>query len=147
MTYPLRFPQAIKISKTTSNRVLFTVNKRTIDEILGSLQPNQRETIQNLRVLIKNSVPEIVELVKNGKITYKLGEKDFVWISHFQDHVDLEFAMGASLASKVLKSRGVAESNNNVRHVAVGNFDKLKPELSRLINEAAKLGFEHCPIK
>ena len=55
--------------------------------------------------------------------------------------------MGASLASKVLKSRGVAESNNNVRHVAVGNFDKLKPELSRLINEAAALGFEHCPSK
>ena len=65
------------------------VNQRTIDEILGILNPNQKETIQNLRVLIKNSVPETVELVKNGKITYKLGDKDFVWISHYQDHVDL----------------------------------------------------------
>ena len=123
------------------------VNQRTIDEILGSLQPTQKETIQNLRALIKNTVPETVELVKQGKITFKLGDKDFVWISHYQSHVDLEFSMGASLASDVLKSRGIAESNDNVRHVAVGNFDKLKPELSRLIKEAATLGFEHCPTK
>jgi hypothetical protein len=123
------------------------VNQRTIDEILGSLQPTQKETIQNLRALIKNTVPETVELVKQGKITFKLGDKDFVWISHYQSHVDLEFSMGASLASDVLKSRGIAESNGNVRHVAVGNFDKLKPELSRLIKEAATLGFEHCPTK
>ena len=123
------------------------VNQRTVDEILGSLQPNQKETIQNLRVLIKNSVPETVELVKNGKITYKIGDKDFVWISHFQDHMDVEFAMGASLDSNLLKTRGVAEKNDNLRHISVGSFDKVKPELTRLLKQAALLGFEHCPTK
>ena len=93
------------------------VNQRTIDEILGKLNPTQKETIQNLRVLIKNTVPETTEIVKNGKIVYKLEEIDFVWISHFQDHVDLEFAMGASLDSNMLKTRGIAESNQNVRHM------------------------------
>jgi uncharacterized protein YdhG (YjbR/CyaY superfamily) len=53
------------------------VNQRTIDEILSSLQPNQKETIQNLRVHIKNAVPESVELVKNGKIFYKIATKIF----------------------------------------------------------------------
>jgi hypothetical protein len=120
------------------------VNQRTIDEILGSLNPTQKETIQNLRVLIKNSVPETVEFVKNGKITYKLGDKDFVWISHFHDHVDLEFAMGASLDSNLFKTRGVAEKNDNLRHISIGNYDKAKPELAKLLKQAAAIGLEHC---
>ena len=82
--------------------------------------------------------------MKNGKITFKLDDIDFVWISHFQDHVDLDFAMGASLDSDLLKSRGVAEKNENVRHMSVGNFDRVKPELTRILKQAAVLGFEHC---
>ena len=49
--------------------------QRTIDEILGNLPPNQKETVQNLRVLIKNNAPETVKLVKNRKITYKRATK------------------------------------------------------------------------
>ncbi len=120
------------------------VNQRTIEEILGTMQPPQKETFQNLRALVKDSVPESVELVKSGKVTYKLDGKDFVWINHYSDHVDLSFFMGASLDSDLLKSRGVAEQSPNVRHIAVGNFEKLKPELQRLLKEAATLGFEHC---
>ena len=123
------------------------VNQRTIDEILSSLQPNQKETIQNLRAHIKNAVPESVEMVKNGKITYKIGDKDFVWISHFQDHIDLEFAMGASLDSKLLKTRGAAEKTENTRHISIANFDTIKHEVTRLLKEAAAAGFEHCPTK
>ena len=92
-------------------------------------------------MLIKNTVPETVEMVKNGKITYKLDGKDFVWISHYQSHVNLEFSMGASLDSDLLKSRGVDE---NVRHLSIGNFDKLEPELAKLLKQVAALGSEHC---
>lgn len=120
-------------------------NHRTIDEILGTLDPEQKENIQKLRTLIKSAVPESVELVKQGKITYKLEGKDFVWISHYHDHVDLEFAMGSSLGSNLLKSRGVAEESQNVRHIAIGNFEKLRPELNRLLKDAASMGFGHCP--
>jgi hypothetical protein len=124
------------------------VNQRTMDEILGSLQPLQREVVQNLRSLVKNTVPETVEIIKNGKITYKIEGKDFVWINHYRDHVDIEFAMGASLGSSLMRSRGMAEKNDNVRHVPVNhNFMLLKPELTRLVSEAARLGFEHCPSR
>ena len=116
-----------------------------MDEILGSLDPAQKENLQNLRALVKAAVPESVELIKQGKVTFKLQNKDFVWISHYHDHVDLEFAMGASLDSDLLKSRGVAAENRNVRHIAVGNFEKLRPELTRLLKKAATIGFEHCP--
>ena len=121
--------------------------QQTIDEVLSSLNPIQKETLQNLRQLVKNAVPETVEMIKQGKIAYKLEGKDFVWISHYQQHVDLEFAMGSSLSSDLLRSRGVAEHSQNVRHVAVGNFVLVKPELERLVREAAKLGFEHCTNK
>ena len=120
------------------------VNQRTIDEILGRLEPAQKETIQNLRALIKSTVPETVEIVRQGKIAYKLNGKDFVWISHYEDHADLEFLMGASLDSDLLKSRGIAEKSENVRHITVSNLDKLKPEIVRLLKAATALGFEHC---
>ena len=115
-----------------------------MDEILQTLTPQQKEILQNLRSPLKEVVPESVELIKQGKIVYKLGGKDFVWISHYKDHVDLEFAMGASLASNLLRSRGIAESNDNIRHIPVKDFSRLKPELTRLLNESATMGSEHC---
>jgi hypothetical protein len=123
------------------------VDQRTIEEILGALTPQQKETMQSLRALVKDKVPETVEMVKQGKIVYKLDGKDFVWISNYSNHMDLEFAMGSSLSSDLLKSRGIADSNHNLRHVPVDNFAKTKPELGRLVAEAAKLGFEHCTKK
>jgi hypothetical protein len=114
-----------------------------IDEIVNKLEPKQKEIIKNLRALIKSSVPEIVETVKHENITYKLLNKDLVWISQFPGHVDLEFSMGASLDSDLLKSRGTAEKSENVRHITVSNFDKLKPEIMRLVKAAAAIGFEH----
>ena len=118
-----------------------------MDEILGSLTPHQKETLQSLRTLVKETVPESVELIKQGRIAYKIEGKDFVWINHFSDHVDIEFAMGASLGSSLLRSRGIGESNDNVRHVPVNDFGRLKPELARLLAEAATFGFEHCPTR
>jgi hypothetical protein len=116
--------------------------QQTIDEVLGSLTPQQLETIQNLRQLIKEAVPLAVEIVKRGKIVYKLEGKDFVWISRAKDHVDLDFALGTSLSSGFLKRRGISEKSPNVRHVEVGNYALLKPELTRLVHEAALLEFE-----
>jgi hypothetical protein len=124
------------------------VNQITIDEILDNLQPEQKQTIQNIRNLIKKAAPGTVETIKNGKITYKLEDKDLVWINQFNNHVDLEFAMGASLSSTLLRSRGTEQANDNVRHIPIdNNFGLLKSEFSRLVNDATMLGFEHCPSK
>ena len=133
-------------NKNLRNKIVFMIKPHgTIDEILGSLEPTQKETVQNLRSLIKSAVPETVEIVRQGKIAYRLNGKDFVWISHFQDHVDLEFFMGASLDSDLLKSRGDAGKSENVRHITIRHIDKLKPEIVRLLKAAAEVGFEHCP--
>jgi len=123
------------------------VNQRTIDEILSSLPQLQKETFQKLRNLIKEAAPETEEIVKQGKVVYRLNDRDFVWISHFSDHVDLEFAMGASLSSDLLRTRGNSNQNDNVRHVPIDNFDMVKSELIRLVKKATTIGFEHCPTK
>jgi hypothetical protein len=124
------------------------VNQITIDEILDNLQPEQKQTIQNIRNLIKKAAPGTVETIKNGKITYMLEDKDLVWINQFNNHVDLEFAMDASLSSNLLRSPGIERANDNVRHIPIdNNFGLLKSELSRLVNDATMLGFEHCPPK
>ncbi len=120
------------------------IKKRTVDEILNVLEPNQKEIVQNLRSLIKMAVPETVEIVRQGKIAYRLTDKDFVWISHYQGHVDLEFFMGASLDSPMLKTRGKTENSEKVRHMQVKDFEQQKPEITRLLKKAASVGFEHC---
>ena len=127
------------------NLVMAKVKERIvdIDDILNRLESDQKETVQNLRGLIKSAVPETVETVKAGIITYKLGSNDFVWIGTYRKHVNLEFSMGASLDSDMLKSRG-KEKSENTRHITVGDFEKHKPEITRLLKEAALLGFKHC---
>jgi uncharacterized protein YdhG (YjbR/CyaY superfamily) len=123
------------------------LKQQTIDEVLGSLNPNQKITIENLRQLVKTQALQAVEVIKQGRIVYKLEGTDFVWISRYQEHVDLEFAMGSSLASDLLKRRGVAEQNQNIRHVEVGSFMLVKSELERLVREAAGLTLEYVATK
>ena len=124
------------------------VKERIIDieQIVNTLEPKQKETMQNLRALVKSRVPEAVEIVRQGKIAYRLNGKDFVWILDFpgHGHVELEFFMGASLDSDLLKSRGT-EKSRNVRHIIVNNFDKIKPEAARLLKAAAALDSEQGP--
>ncbi len=109
-----------------------------IEDTLNRLEPEQKELVQNLRALIRNAVPETLETVRRGLITYQLDGKDFVWIRSYRRHVDLEFFMGASLDSDLLKSRG-KEKSENIRHVPVTDLEKVRPEITRLLKEAALL--------
>ncbi len=119
--------------------------KRTLDEILSSLDEKQRQTTQNIRTLIKSIVPETVEIIRRGNITYILNGKDFVWLTQANDHVDVEFFMGAALDSSLLRNHGIKEKSEAVRHIEVRSFEKYQPELTRLVRDAARIGLEHCP--
>ena len=85
----------------TSHLNMVNKEKRTLDEILGSLDEKQRQTTQNIRTLIKSIVPETVEIIRRGNITYILSGKDFVWLTQANGHVDVEFFMGAALDSSL----------------------------------------------
>ena len=118
--------------------------KKTVEEILNNLEPKQKETTQKLRLLIKKSVPETVEIIRQKNITYTLNGKDFVWLTQAKDHVDLEFLMGSAIDSDLLRDKGGKDKPETVRHVEVRGFERLEPELARLLRDAARVGLEHC---
>jgi hypothetical protein len=114
-----------------------------IEEVLENLTPQQAQTVEHLRQLVKAVVPQAQEIVRQGSITFRLEDRDFVWVTVAKSHVDLEFAMGSSLSSPLLKTRGVAEENSDVRHVEVNNFVAVEAELKRLVQKATFVGFEY----
>ena len=108
----------------------------TIDEILSNIPTQQKNIIDELRVLIKNVASDAVENVRDGKIVYAVGGKDFVWINPFTGHIDLEFMCGSRLTSGDLKGRG---KKSLIKHMKITTKKDINNiELKELIEEASK---------
>jgi hypothetical protein len=108
---------------------------KSVQEILGKLKPEQKETVEKLRFLTKAALPKVVETIKWGNITYLLGEGNLSWILIYSDHVDYGFFRGAELNSQSLVGTG-----KGLRHIRI-NDDKCldEKEILRLLKEAAQL--------
>jgi hypothetical protein len=108
---------------------------KTVEEIIGSLDAQQREIVGKLRSTAKKTLPKIVETVKWGNITYLLGDKNLAWIIIYKDHVDFGFFRGAELESKLLEGTG-----KGLRHIKIRSSSDLdEPEITRLLKRAAEL--------
>jgi hypothetical protein len=119
--------------------------KKTLDEVLDSLDSRQKGTTMKLRMLVKRAVPETVEIIRQGKITYILDGEDFVWLNQTSDHVDIAFFMGSGLDSDLFRQNGIREKRETVSHIEVRNADNLEIELTRLLKDASRIGSTHCP--
>ena len=108
---------------------------KSLQEILGKLNPEQKETVEKLRSITKAALPDVVETIKWGNITYLLGESNLSWILIFGDHVDYGFFRGAELTSQILEGTG-----KGLRHIRI-NDDKSfdEKEILRLLKEAIQL--------
>ena len=108
---------------------------KSLQEILGKLQPEQKEIVEKLRFLTKAALPDVVETIKWGNITYLLGENNLAWILIYNDHVDYGFFRGAELNSPSLEGTG-----KGLRHIRIKDKKSLnEKEIMRLLQEAAKL--------
>lgn len=108
--------------------------KKTTDEIMDGLGPENKEITEKLRRAVKNTIPDANETVKQGRITYVLNQKDFASIRITQSHVDLLFLCGTSCESHLLHGRG---SVKDPRHVKINKLSELDdPEFKRLLKEA-----------
>ncbi len=108
--------------------------KRTTDEILDGLEPENKEITEKLRQVVKSTIPDATETVRQGKITYVLNQKDFAAIRITQSHVDLLFLCGTACESHLLHGRG---SVKDPRHVKINKLSELdNPEFKRLLKEA-----------
>jgi hypothetical protein len=108
---------------------------KSLQEILEKLRPEQKETVENLRTLTKAALPNVVETIKWGNITYLLGVNNLSWILIYGDHVDYGFFRGAELTSKSLEGTG-----KGLRHIRIKNdhsFDE--KEILKLLKMAAQL--------
>jgi hypothetical protein len=110
-------------------------NGKNLQEILGKLKPEQKETVEKLRSLTKTALPNVVETIKWGNITYLLGENNLAWILIYSDHLDYGFFRGAELNSQSLEGTG-----KGLRHIRINAYKSLdEKEILRLLKEAAKL--------
>jgi hypothetical protein len=108
---------------------------KSLQEILGKLKPKQKEIVEKLRSLTKATLPNVVETIKWGNITYHLGENNLSWILIYSDHVDYGFFRGAELYSPYLEGTG-----KGLRHIRINDDKSLdEKEIMRLLQEAAKL--------
>ena len=108
---------------------------KSLQEILGKLKPAQKETVEKLRSLTKAALPNVVETIKWGNITYLLGENNLSWILIYGDHVDYGFFRGAELNSQSLEGTG-----KGLRHIRIKDDKSLdEKEILRLLKEAAQL--------
>ena len=108
---------------------------KTLEEIVGNLDPQQKGIAEKLRSIVKKTLPDITETVKWGNITYLLDAKNLAWIIFYKDHADFGFFKGAKLKSKLLEGTG-----KNLRHIKIReNNDIKEPEITRLLKDAEKL--------
>ena len=108
----------------------------TVDEILSNIPTQQKTIVEELRILITNVVSDVVEKVRDGRIVYAIGGKDFVWINPFMGHIDLEFMCGARLTPGDLKGRG---KKSLVKHFTITTKKDINDaKLKELIEEASK---------
>ena len=108
--------------------------KKTTDEIMDDLEPENIEITEKLHRVVKDTIPDATETVKQGRITYVLNQKDFASIRITQSHLDLLFLCGTSCESHLLHGRGSIEEP---RHVKINKLSELDdPEFKRLLKEA-----------
>ncbi len=108
---------------------------KTVEGIVIQLDPQRRELTEKLRALVRETMPEAVETVKWGNVTYLLKGKNLSWLIMYKDHVDLGFFQGAGLKSKRLEGTG-----KGLRHIKVRTpADIDETEFARLLRDARSL--------
>ena len=111
--------------------------EKTVGEILNKLDLSQKEITEKLRSLVRDVVPDAIEIVRRGKIAYVVNGKDFAWIFHSKGHVDLDFVCGTRIGSKLLKGRG---KGKDLRHIEIKTRKDLDEiELERLLKNASEI--------
>jgi hypothetical protein len=110
---------------------------KTIEEILRKFDPAQTAIAERLRSLVKATLPDALETVRRGVITYVVDGKDFATVHLFKNHVDLGLSSGAKMDDKHLKGTG---EGKDIKHVKIVSAKTLnEAEITRLLKEAAAL--------
>ena len=108
---------------------------KTVDEIFSKVDEEKKTIADKLRILVKETLPKAVEIVRRGRITYAINGKDVAGMRLTKQHVDLLFMHGASLSSPHLKGQGTIGDPKHIEVNTLKNFDE--SEARRLLIEGA----------
>jgi hypothetical protein len=108
---------------------------KTVEEVFSTKDEAVRQIALKLRNLVKSAVPQAVEIVRRGRITYTIEGKDFAAIRFTRRHVDLLFLHGTSISSTCLKGQGTIGDPKHMQIVNLKNFNDA--EAKRLLVEEA----------
>jgi hypothetical protein len=128
-----------------------TTPKLTPEQFLSEFPPPIRDVADQLRVLVKQTLPNVAEAVYPGwrLIGYRVkesGREVYVgFIAPTPEHVALGFEYGVLLSDP----HGLLEGNGNqVRYVRVKSPEDIRPKLfAELIREAAQVAALPKPEK
>lgn len=110
---------------------------KTIEEVLGKFEPEQKEIAERLRTIVKTTLPDASEIVRRGAITYALNDKDFARIQLYSNHVDLDLLTGTKVDDEHLRGRGTGNDARHVKIITLKNIDEA--EIVRVLKEAAAI--------
>jgi len=110
---------------------------KTVEEVLKKAEDKDQQVAYKLRILVRSVVPKTEEIVRRGRITYKLNGKDFAAIRLTKAHVDLLLFGGERLSSSLLKGTGSLKDPRHIQVASMKNFDQA--EATRLLKDAAAL--------
>lgn len=60
-----------------------------IDEYLEGITPSQREVLEHIRTVIKQTVPEVEEAISYEMPTFKYKKKNLIHIAAFKNHLSI----------------------------------------------------------
>jgi len=115
------------------------VGVRTLTEYIGKLKGPRSQIVNDLRRLIKKTVPGVQESIKWAQPVYEKNGP-FCYISAHTDHIQLGFWRGAELDDP---GKLLVGSDGQMRHVEI-MAEQVVPEeaLQKLIRDAASLNEE-----
>jgi hypothetical protein len=120
--------------------------KPTPDEFLSTFPPEIQELANELRALVKETIPNVKEAVYTGwkLIGYraKKGRSDayFCFIAPFPNRIMLGFEYGVQLFDPTLRLEG---DGTQVRYITVREREDIEPEpLRAFIAEAAQIALQ-----
>lgn len=106
---------------------------KTIDNYLQDVTPSQRETLEHIRKIIHESVPEVEETISWDMPTFKYKQRNLIHFAAFKDHMSLFPGSGPIKAMKH-KLKGYTISKGTIQ------FTEEKPILESIIKEILHIG-------
>ena len=107
----------------------------TVEELVAGLDSRRRELVEEVRAIVRKSLPEAVESLKWGQPVYAFKGTNVICIMIYDDHINYGLFMGARLRSKRLEGTG-----KGLRHIKIRTKDDVdEREFARLARDAANL--------